>query len=159
MIRSPTFALCDRRRGVAAVELAVLLPFLCFVFVVTLDFCRVFYASVTISNCARNGAVYGSADRTRAQDTAGIQAAAQADARFNLDTQLLSVSSSTDSAATYVEVTVDYPFTTITQYPGIPRQTTLRRTVRMDVVPATPTFHGAGSSSSASEYVIDEGML
>ena len=125
----------------AAVELAVLLPFLLFVFVVTLDFCRVSYYSVTVSNCARNGAVYGSADQTRARDTSGIQAAAQADARFNLDPERLSVSSSTDAAASYVQVTVNYPFTTITQYPGIPRQMNLSRTVRMDVVPATPTFH------------------
>ncbi len=140
MQRSPAVAPCDRRRGVAAVELAVLLPFLMFVFLVTLDFSRVAYFSVTVSNCARNGAVYGSADQTRARDTAGIQAAAQADAHFNLDPQRLSVSSSTDAAASYVEVTVNYPFTTITKYPGIPAQMDISRTVRMDVVPATPTF-------------------
>ena len=140
MHRSPTVALCERRRGAAAVELAVLLPFLCFVFVASLDFCRVFYYSVTVSNCARNGAAYGSADQVRARDTNGILAAAQADARFNLDTQRLTVNSSTDADASYVQVTVNYPFTTITQYPAIPRQTNLSRTVRMDVVPATPTF-------------------
>ena len=140
MHRSPTVALCERRRGAAAVELAVLLPCLCFVFVASLDFCRVFYYSVTVSNCARNGAAYGSADQVRARDTNGILAAAQADARFNLDTQRLTVNSSTDADASYVQVTVNYPFTTITQYPAIPRQTNLSRTVRMDVVPATPTF-------------------
>jgi Flp pilus assembly protein TadG len=140
MHRLPTVALCERRRGAAAVELAVLLPFLCFVFVASLDFCRVFYYSVTVSNCARNGAAYGSADQVRARDTNGILAAAQADARFNLDTQRLTVNSSTDADASYVQVTVNYPFTTITQYPAIPRQTNLSRTVRMDVVPATPTF-------------------
>ncbi len=138
---SPSFAPRKRRRGVAAVELAVLLPFLIYVFVVTLDFSRIAYYSVTVSNCARNGAVYGSADQIRARDTNGIQAAAQADASFNLATERLSVSSSTDTAASYVQVTVNYPFTTITNYPGIPRQTTLSRSVRMEVVPAIPTFH------------------
>ncbi|MHB0956478.1 MAG: TadE/TadG family type IV pilus assembly protein [Pirellulaceae bacterium] len=140
MRRSPPCALREGRRGVAAVELAVLLPFLCFVFVATVDFSRIFYYSVTISNCARNGAAYGSADQTRARDTAGIQSAAMADAHFNLDPQRLSVSSLTDEAASRVQVTVNYEFTSITRYPGIPRQTNLSRTVHMDVVPQTPTF-------------------
>jgi Flp pilus assembly protein TadG len=140
MHRSPTMALREDRRGVAAVEFAMLLPFLCFVFLVTFDYCRVAYYSVTVTNCARNGVVYGSADQVRARDTAGIAAAARADASVNLDPQCLSVGSSTDAGATYVQVTVNYPFTTIAQYPGIPRQTNLSRTVRMDVVPATPSF-------------------
>lgn len=136
----PSPARRERRRGVAAVELAVLLPFLLFVFVVSLDYCRIFYYSVAVSNCARNGAAYGSADKTRARDTVGIQAAAQADGRFNLDPQLLTVTPTTNDAASYVQVTVDYPFTPITRFPGIPLETNLSRTVRMDVVPATPTF-------------------
>ncbi len=138
MLPSPTSAR-RRRRGVAAVEFAVLLPFLCFALVATIDFCRVFYCSLTVSNCARNGAVYGSADKAHALDTAGIESAAQADGRVNLDTTQLNVASSTDGA-TYVQVTVTYPFATITQYPGIPRETNLSRTVRMSVVPATPSF-------------------
>ena len=141
MRRSPSFASCKHRRGLAAVELAVLLPFLSFILVATIDFCRVFYFSVAVSNCARNGAVYGSADQTRARDTSGIQTAAAADASFNLDPQRLNVSSTTDAATSYVQVTVNYPFTTITRYPGIPRHMNLSGTVRMDVVPATPTFN------------------
>jgi Flp pilus assembly protein TadG len=35
------------RRGVAAVELAVLLPFLCFLFVTAVDFARIFYLAIT----------------------------------------------------------------------------------------------------------------
>src|SRR5262245_16916603 len=48
------------RRGVASVELAVLVPFLAFLFVIALDFGRIFYFSVTVENCARSGALYGS---------------------------------------------------------------------------------------------------
>src|SRR5437588_2668745 len=48
----------NSRRGVAAVELAVLLPFLAFIFLVAVDFGRVFYVSLTLANCARNGAYY-----------------------------------------------------------------------------------------------------
>jgi Flp pilus assembly protein TadG len=131
-----------KRRGAAAVEFALLLPFLCFVFAVTVDFCRVFYYSLTVSNCARNGAIYGSADNSHALDTVGIRTAAQADAS-NLNLQQLSIASSTDDGSNpnYVSVTVTYPFTTITQYPGIPRQTNLRHTVRMSVLPQTPEFY------------------
>ncbi len=142
MRRSQPSASRDSRRGAAAVEFAILLPFLAFAFVAATDFCRIFYFSLTISNCARNGALYGSTDQARALDTGGIQAAAKADAD-NLDLQLLSVTSCTDSASspTRVEVTVTYAFTTITRYPGIAGLTNLSRTVRMSVVPATPRFH------------------
>ncbi len=142
MRRSQLSASRDSRRGAAAVEFAILLPFLAFAFVAATDFCRIFYFSLTISNCARNGALYGSADQAHALNTTGIQAAAAADAD-NLDRQLLSTSSCTDSATspTYVEVTVTYPFSTITRYPGFSGLTNLSRTVRMSVVPATPSFH------------------
>lgn len=127
------------RRGAAAVEFALLLPLLCFLFVGTVDFCRVFYYSITVSNCARNGALFGSADSNQAQNTNGIIAAAQKDAG-NLDLNHLNITSATDGS-TYVAVTVTYPFTTVSRYPGIPSPLTLRRTVRMNVLPATPSFH------------------
>jgi len=128
-------------RGAAAVEFALILPFLCFAFVAAVDFARVFYYSIAVNNCARNGALYGSKDQAHALDTAGIQTAAQLDT-VNLDVTKVGVTSSTDSSTSpnYVTVTVTYPFTTITQYPGITSQITLSRTVQMSVVPATPTF-------------------
>jgi Flp pilus assembly protein TadG len=124
---------------VAAVELAIVLPFLCFLFVVAVDFARIFYFSLTVANCARNGALYGSQNPTNALDTSGISTAAAMDAD-NLNSQLLTVTSATDSptSPTYVDVTVTYPFTTITSFPGINSQTTITRTVRMLVVPLTP---------------------
>ena len=129
------------RRAAATVELAVLLPFLCFAFVVTVDYSRIFYFSITVANCARNGAVYGSADTQHAVDTSGIDTASRDDAG-NLDSTLLHVASSTDSTTnpSYVDVTVTYSFSTITKYPGVPSQTTITRTVRMRVVPAKPNF-------------------
>ena len=120
-------------------ELAIVLPFLCFLFVVAVDFARIFYFSLTVANCARNGALYGSQNPTNALDTSGIATAAGMDAD-NLNSQLLTVTSATDSptSPTYVDVTVTYPFTTITSFPGINSQTTITRTVRMLVVPLTP---------------------
>lgn len=123
------------RPAVAAVELAVLLPLLLLLFVLAVDFARIFYFSLTITNCARNGAVYASQSPVTAVDTSGIQSAAQKDAA-NLSLAQLTISSTTDNASnpTYVDVTVSYPFSTITRYPGI-STITLVRTVRMNVSP------------------------
>jgi Flp pilus assembly protein TadG len=43
------------RRGAATVELAVLLPVIAFLFVIAVDYARVFYYSQVIENCARQG--------------------------------------------------------------------------------------------------------
>ncbi len=48
----------EARRGLAAVELALLLPLLVFLCMATVDFSRVVYALMTLQNCARNGALY-----------------------------------------------------------------------------------------------------
>ena len=48
------------RRGAATVELAVLLPFLAFFFVIGVDWARIFFVTMTIENAARNAAYYGS---------------------------------------------------------------------------------------------------
>src|SRR5262249_31515546 len=50
----------NARTAAMAVELAVLLPVLVFLFAVGVDFARVFYYQLTIENCARNGALFGS---------------------------------------------------------------------------------------------------
>jgi Flp pilus assembly protein TadG len=60
MSRSSPSASRRARRGAAAVETALLPPFLCFVLLATVEFGRVFYYSVIVSNCARNGALMGS---------------------------------------------------------------------------------------------------
>ena len=128
-----------KRAGTATVELAVLLPFILFLFVITVDFARIIYYSITITNCASIGAIYGSSSPTAANDTDGIKTTAQKDAS-NLDSSKLTVTSSTDSATTptTVTVTVTYPFTTITNFPGVPSSTTLTRTVKMNVTPSVP---------------------
>ena len=48
------------RRGAATAELAILLPFLAFLFVIGSDWARIFYTSMTIQNAARNAAYYAS---------------------------------------------------------------------------------------------------
>jgi Flp pilus assembly protein TadG len=127
------------RRGVAATELALLLPFLCFLFVIAVDFSRVFYFDLTVENCARNGALYGAQNPTTALDETGIKTSAQQDAG-NLDLTQLTVKSTTDSPTTptTVTVTVTYPFNTITNYPGVPSSMTLSRSLTMKVPPLLP---------------------
>src|SRR5688572_33369045 len=69
------------RRGAAVVELALLLPLLVFLFLVAADFARVFYYSLTLTNCARAGALYASDPATMLESPyPNVQAAALADA-------------------------------------------------------------------------------
>src|SRR5262249_49268221 len=113
------------RKAVAAVELAVLLPFLAFIFVVTVDFSRIFYDSLILNNCARNGALYGCANPANSLDTTGIQNAALADATNLSPTPTVTSTTGTNSDGNYVQVTVTFTFQTITNYPGIPSTITL----------------------------------
>jgi Flp pilus assembly protein TadG len=119
------------RRGVAAVELAFLAPFLIFLFVIGVDWARVFYYTVTINDCARNGAAYLSDPFMQAYSQfPNYQAAALAGTNLSPAPTVTS-SSGSDSYGSYSEVTVAYTFTTVTQYPGIPSNMTVQKTVRM----------------------------
>lgn len=125
-----------KRRGAAAVEFAVLLPFLAFCFVIAFDFSRLFYYSQIIKNCATNGAAYLADPEAPAYNLyASLSAAALADAS-NLSPQpTVSSGSGTDSAGNaYVSCTVTWTFKTVTQFPGVPN-VTLSRTVEMRSAP------------------------
>ncbi len=52
--------LWKRERGQSLVELAIMLPILLIILLGVVDFGRVFYAYVTITNASREGARYGS---------------------------------------------------------------------------------------------------
>ena len=134
---------CSRRAGVAVVELAIFLPLLVFLFVVAVDYSRIFYFSLTITNCARNGAMYGS-DPTAAATLSpysSIQQAALADATNLTPQPTISSNTVTDADGnTYIEVTAAYQFQTLTQYPGLPNTVNVSQTVRMRMTQATPNF-------------------
>jgi len=121
------------RRGAAAVELALLLPVLAFLFVAIVDFGRVFYYSQTVENAARAGALYLSDDDAVATSPyATVTDAALADAS-NLNPQpTVASSGGTDASGNpYVRVTVTWTFHLLVNYPGIPGTVTLARTVQM----------------------------
>ncbi len=127
-------------RGAAAIEMALLLPPLAFLAVATVDFGRVFYATSTISNCARNGAFYASDPLySSTSPYASIQQAALADAGNLTPTPTVTTASGTDTMGNaYESVTVTYQFSTIFTYPGIPSSSTISRTVQMRVAQASP---------------------
>ncbi|MBI1916029.1 MAG: pilus assembly protein [Planctomycetes bacterium] len=129
-----------RRRGAAAVELALLLPILTFLLLITIDYCRLFYYSQIVTNCARNGAVYASDPFAAAESPyPDLDTAAKADASSDIQPQLhVSSTNGTDTNGTYTRVTVTYTFNTITSYPGIPSSVTITRTVQVRVAPSAP---------------------
>jgi Flp pilus assembly protein TadG len=121
--------------------MALLLPLLAFLCILAVDFARIFYFSLTVANCARNGAVYASDAYVREESPyQSVEEAALADAS-NLTNPAPTVSSTTGADVNgnpYAEVTVTYPFSTITRFPGIPNTVTLSRTVRMSLAPPNP---------------------
>lgn len=131
-----------RRRAASAVELALLLPILVALFVFAIDFARLYYAYCIVTNCARNGALYASGSP---QDIAeshylDLNAAALADASNLNPIPTVSVYP-TDyylSTVASVQVTVTYPFSTISNYPGLPNPINLTRTIQMNRAPTVP---------------------
>jgi Flp pilus assembly protein TadG len=120
----------EARRAVAAVELAILLPLLTLLFVIGIDWARVFYYDLTIWNCARQGALYGSG----AASGVSVQQAALADAT-NLTPQP-NVSSTTGTDANgnpTIGVTVTLQLPLVTNYPGVGNTVNLSRTVWMRI--------------------------
>jgi Flp pilus assembly protein TadG len=121
-----------------------LVPFLTFVFVIAVDYGRVFYYSMTVQNSARKGALYGSQDAAHSADTSGIKTAALADATDITEPSDgasssgpgVSSTTGTDSnGSPTLNVTVTYTMNTITKYPGVPDSVSLSRTVSMRVLP------------------------
>jgi Flp pilus assembly protein TadG len=135
MSRTPT----SRRGGAAAVELAYVLPFLALIFMIAVDWSRIFYFSVIVTNCARNGALWASDPSQQALSPyADITAAALADAPDLNPQPTVTQANGSDASGPYVDVTVSYTFNTLCNFPGIPRSTDISRTMRMGVAQAAP---------------------
>ena len=129
------------RQGAAAVELAIVLPFVALMFVAAVDFCRVYYAAQTVENCARSGALYASGAARRNTSTttpedAAKQAAVAEGASLDPPLQTQDVDVTIDS--TTATVTVTYRFSMFTSYPGLPGVSVVRRSVTMALAPKAP---------------------
>jgi Flp pilus assembly protein TadG len=143
---------------VAAVEFAVVAPFLVFMFVIAVDWARVFYYSIAVTNCARNGAFYMSQQQSAAttgspytdsgyvnlyvNSKTPVTDAALADAPNLTPTPTVTSTTGNDTYGKYVEVTVSYPFKTVIDFSVgkflVPSSTNVTRTVRMYVPPESP---------------------
>ena len=127
------------RRAAAAVELAIMLPLLMLIMMISCDFARLYYHYLTITNCARNGALWASDPTTSVYSQySTVTQAALADAPNLSPTPTVTSSSGTDADGhANVSVTVNYTFSLISSYLGF-STVTLSRTVEMRVAPAAP---------------------
>jgi Flp pilus assembly protein TadG len=127
----------DRRWGVAAAEMAILLPFLGFMFVVAIDYCRVFYATQTLWTCAQTAALYASGTAKTNSTVAAEQAARQAaladavDLNPPLNPENVTVVLGKQTAT----VTIQYEFPLLTLLLGETSNVILRRTIIMGLAP------------------------
>ncbi len=138
----------QRRKGAAAVEAAFLLPFLLFLFAVAVDWSRIFYYSITLENCARNGALYMRdpysgvkspyKDVTEAALADAKNISPAPDVKSASGSSTVTLSDGSTGTYNYVECTVSYSFKTLTSLPKVPSTTSLSRTVRMYTAPQAP---------------------
>jgi Flp pilus assembly protein TadG len=146
------------RKGAQVVELAILLPLLAFLFVIAVDWARIFYYSITVTNCARNGAMYMACQQSARTSSSPytdsglvnlyvnspnpVTAAALADAPNLSPTPTVTTNTGSDTNGAYVEVTVSYTFQTVTGFSvgifSVPSSTNVTRTCRVYVPPETP---------------------
>lgn len=126
-----------QRKGAAAAEFALLVPFLVFVFSISVDFGRVFYYTQAIEACAKNGALYASDPQSPANSLyASLQKAAEADAAdLSPKPTATSTTGKDANGDSYVRVTVTWQFTTFASIPGVSPSVTLTRTVQMRMAP------------------------
>jgi Flp pilus assembly protein TadG len=148
-------------RGAALVELAISLPLVLLIFVITIDFARVFYESIALTNAARAGAQYGSSTAARSGDlagmqmvamtavnTAGVTAVATRSCQCASDSGVFSATTPVANDCTTapalscpanhrvitVTVTTSKTFTTImSNFPGVPNSLDLTRTATLRV--------------------------
>ena len=126
------------KRGQSLVEFALIAPVLIILMLGTIDYGRVYFAYVSVTNGARNGAQFASANASAAADVDGIRTAAIADTSELLNTSPtnpdVSVATGTDTQGRlYADVTMQYTFTTIFPWPGLPQSMNVVRTVRARV--------------------------
>ncbi len=129
-----------RRRGAAAVELAITLPVLVLLAVIAADFCRLYRDYVIVTNCARNGALWAAdpvAQSTSRYGSASAAALADASNLSPAPTVTGPTYATDGSGNPYAEVTVSHDFNMITTYLGF-GTVTVSRTVRVRVAPTVP---------------------
>jgi Flp pilus assembly protein TadG len=138
--------------GQSLVELALVLPVLVLLLLIALDFARMFNLSMAVTDAARAGAQWGSANRANAANTLGIeQAVCNSMADYpcspGSNSTAISFCQCAGSSATisctspggctnvqnFVTVTASATFSTVLPYPGLPSSVPLSASVTMQV--------------------------
>jgi Flp pilus assembly protein TadG len=132
----------SRRRATAAVEAAIILPILFIFTAAIIDLGRMGKVADSVSNAARNGAQYGMANTTAANNSAAIRTAALSEELSTNDADSLpnvsatnptvTASTTTVNGTNYIKVTVSY---TPTMFFGLFNVTNVTRTVQMPMMP------------------------
>jgi Flp pilus assembly protein TadG len=128
------------RCGAAAAELAIFLPFLGLAFAVSLDFCRVYYVTQTIENCAAAAAAYASeaaSDPSQASDADAAAQAAVAEG-VSLSPPLQAGNVTVQYQSGQAVVTVQYTFTMLTPVLSASGQVTVTRAITVPMAPKLP---------------------
>lgn len=129
--------------GSVLIEMAVVTPVLLLMLIGTIDFGRVFYTAITVANAARAGVSYGAIDPSHAGHLAKMEEIAQTEAQnigdVNVvaekfcecaDGSLIDCEDGTcavGSTRVFVKVNVQKTFTTLSNFPGIPKTVVLNR--------------------------------
>ena len=135
MVRTKAKRTSDRgERAQSLVELALAVPALLILLLVAVDFARIYYADIVVTNAARVGAQYASISEQNAADTATIEQLVRQEAA-NLDPDpTVQTTTGTDAAGDpYVEVTVTYQLDALMDWPGLPDNWTVQRALRMEI--------------------------
>jgi TadE-like protein len=129
---------CRKRSGAAAAELAVVLPFIAFLFGAAVDYARVYYHAQTLASCAMAGALYASgtlpaSSQQSLEDAAKAAACAEG---AGLEPPLKPEQVQVTSDATTVTVTVTYQFIPLTPLVIQTGNLALTRSVTMAKAPS-----------------------
>ena len=139
----------SRDSGQALIETAITLPLLLLLMLGAVEFARLTYAAIEVSNAAKAAVSYGSLNVANAADTAGIQAAAQMDAA-NLSTITTTVSPPACSCVTAGVAISDTCGDTLCATAGgyiqqrliVTTSTTVNPMIHLPFLPTTFTLNG-----------------
>ena len=138
-----------RESGSALVEFALVSPLLLVILLGAIDFGRVSYAAMALTNAARAGAQYGAQSLATSTDYSGMQAAAIRSSSLDIAGMTAAASRRCECAGSaqacngtclttlriYVMVTTAKDFFTITHLPGYPHSLSLSRSAILRVQP------------------------
>jgi Flp pilus assembly protein TadG len=127
-----------KRRALAAVEAAIVMPLLVTFVVAIIDLGRLGKISNSLTNAARNGAQYGSVNATTAADSTRIRAAAVTEManlpKVTTTNPTVTPTTVTYSGTQFIQVTVTYDMTGTSFFNLFPVNS-MTRTVQMRMMP------------------------